>query len=398
MSMTKWRKTTLGAVVEKVDERQGRAVVPLVLSVTEKRGIIPQNQVFTTRVATSDTTKYKVLQPLDIAYNPYLLWSNAIGQWKGVDPGVTSPVYETFRVSGNNEPRFVGLLLESGILTSYFDSTAIGSIPRRRRTPVPVFLQASVWIPPLPEQRHIVEVMSAVDAHIEAVEDEWQEVKSLLDACAESLIEASDGVKAKLGDVLEIARGGSPRPIYDYFTSDQDGLNWIKIGDVPADGKFITATAQRIRKDGLSRSRAVSPGDFLLSNSMSFSRPYILKISGCIHDGWLKLSKVDEHFDAEYLYFLLRSRSVQAKFESLAAGSGVRNLNIKVVSSVEVVVPPTEQQIDTAQTLTTIGGVADLVAAELDSLRAFRSSLLTALLSQTVTIPEAYDAVLEVSA
>jgi len=58
--MTKWRKTTLGAVVEKVDERQGRAVVPLVLSVTEKRGIIPQNQVFTTRVATSDTTKYKV--------------------------------------------------------------------------------------------------------------------------------------------------------------------------------------------------------------------------------------------------------------------------------------------------------------------------------------------------
>ena len=93
----------------------------------------------------------------------------------------------------------------------------------------------------------------------------------------------------RLGSVLEIARGGSPRPIQQYLTTEPDGINWIKIGDTDKGGKYIYKTKEKIRPEGVTKSRMVHSGDFLLTNSMSFGRPYILKTDGCIHDGWLVL-------------------------------------------------------------------------------------------------------------
>ena len=105
----------------------------------------------------------------------------------------------------------------------------------------------------------------------------------------------------KLGTVCTIARGGSPRPIKEYITTDEDGINWIKIGDTDKNGKYISSTAEKIKPSGISKSRMVHAGDFLLTNSMSFGRPYILKVDGCIHDGWLVISQTNEVFYQDFL-------------------------------------------------------------------------------------------------
>lgn len=151
-------------------------------------------------------------------------------------------------------------------------------------------------------------------------------------------------VPKKLGDILHIARGGSPRPINSFITQEDNGINWIKIGDTKEGSKYIESTKQKIKQSGISKSRYVKKGDFLLSNSMSFGRPYILKIDGCIHDGWLVLSNYQETFKSDYLYYLLSSHLVQNQFEKLARGSTVRNLNIDLVSNVIVPIPPLEKQ------------------------------------------------------
>jgi len=134
-------------------------------------------------------------------------------------------------------------------------------------------------------------------------------------------------IMKKLGDILTIERGGSPRPIEKYLTNSPHGINWIKISDATASTKYIYETKEKITKEGLHKTRLVNEGDFILSNSMSFGRPYIMKTTGCIHDGWLVLkqngSKV---FDTEFLYYLLSSPYVFKQFDYLAAGSTVRNL------------------------------------------------------------------------
>ena len=99
----------------------------------------------------------------------------------------------------------------------------------------------------------------------------------------------SDWTECCINDVIKIKRGASPRPIESYLTLSSLGVNWIKIGDAPQNGKYITDTSEKITKSGANRSVIVYPDDFILSNSMSFRRPYLLNIKGCIHDGWLML-------------------------------------------------------------------------------------------------------------
>ena len=96
------------------------------------------------------------------------------------------------------------------------------------------------------------------------------------------------------------------------------------------------------------KTRLVNEGVFLLSNSMSFGRPYIMKTSGCIHDGWLVLKEKEQGLlNKDFLYHLLGSPYIFEQFDKLAAGSTVRNLNISLVSSVEIPIPslPEQQQI-----------------------------------------------------
>lgn len=83
-----------------------------------------------------------------------------------------------------------------------------------------------------------------------------------------------------LGDYAQIFRGGSPRPIQAFLTTSDQGINWIKIGDVGAGEKFIETTEEKIIPEGVSRSRMVYKGDLILSNSMSYGRPYIMNIEG----------------------------------------------------------------------------------------------------------------------
>lgn len=148
----------------------------------------------------------------------------------------------------------------------------------------------------------------------------------------------------RLGDVVSIERGGSPRPISQYVTSAEDGVNWIKIGDTSEDSIYISKTEEKIIRSGMKKSRYVQPGDFLLSNSMSFGRPYILKTDGCIHDGWLVLRDSSSAFDKLYLYALLDSEYAKRFFTKKAVGTTVRNLNKEIVGSMPVLLPPSEKQ------------------------------------------------------
>lgn len=147
-----------------------------------------------------------------------------------------------------------------------------------------------------------------------------------------------------LGEVCEIERGGSPRPIKSYLTTAPNGLNWIKIGDTSPNSKYIYSVKEKIRPEGLAKSRWVQEGDFLLSNSMSFGRPYILKTNGCIHDGWLVLKQYQSNLQCDFLYYLLSSPFVQKQFQQSAQGSTVRNLNTQRVAKIIVPIPPFPEQ------------------------------------------------------
>ena len=144
--------------------------------------------------------------------------------------------------------------------------------------------------------------------------------------------------------IAYICRGGSPRPIKNYITDKPNGINWIKIGDTKGVLKYIEKCREKIIPEGLKKSRLVKPGDFILSNSMSFGKPYIMKTTGCIHDGWLLIREVKDALNKDYLYNMLSSPYVYSRFKDSAAGGVVQNLNIDKVRQILIPIPPLEEQ------------------------------------------------------
>ena len=240
-------------------------------------------------------------------------------------------------------PRFVALLFNSVYGRKKMSALAQGAT--RYNLSKEQFLNLEIEIPSYSEQKHIASILSTVDSNINALQSLIFKYEAIKKATVNLLLNPHKSIPAvKLGEVADISRGGSPRPIQDFITSDSNGINWIKIGDVSVDAKYIERTEERIKPTGVAMSRQVKAGDFILSNSMSFGRPYILKIDGCIHDGWLAIQNYQNTFDVNYLYYLLGSDMVFTQYAENAAGSSVKNLNKDIVAKIRLPAPSLSEQ------------------------------------------------------
>lgn len=180
----------------------------------------------------------------------------------------------------------------------------------------------------------------------------------------------------RMDDFATIVRGGSPRPIDEYVTNDTNGLNWLKIGDIDKESKFVTNTQEKVIPAALTKTRVVNPGDLILSNSMSFGRPYILEIQTCIHDGWIAVSEINKSLDRDYLYYLMMTSDSQTYFSDNAAGSGVQNLNADIIKLLPVSYPPKKEQQKIADCLSSIDDLITAQTQKLNTLKTHKKGLM----------------------
>lgn len=195
-------------------------------------------------------------------------------------------------------------------------------------------------------------------------------------------IDIPDGWEVKkLGEVAEIYRGASPRPISNYLTNSDLGIPWIKIGDINPNDKYIIATKEKITQDGAKYSKIIHSGYFVLSNSMSIGRPYISKITGCIHDGWLSISNYEKNIATDYLYYALNSQYIKKSFTNHASLGTVTNLNSDIVKNTMILLPPLDEQKKIADILSlwdkAIQQTKDLIAYKETQKKGLMQNLLT---------------------
>jgi len=180
-----WRFRSLGEVLEEVDIRArnyaGGIGLP-VLSLTKNHGLILQSERFNHRVATEDVSDYKVVERESIVYNPYVLWEGAVhALWHQV-AGLVSPVYPVWRAV-EADPYFLDCLLKTAHLMEAYERVCSGVVKRRRSISKTTFQNLTALVPPISEQRVIVQALRAVqearDAHRRELDAE-RERKSAL--------------------------------------------------------------------------------------------------------------------------------------------------------------------------------------------------------------------------
>jgi len=284
------------------------------------------------------------------------------------------------------EPYF--LLTESELWSAQMKkSAAAGTMQIVNRTE---FSELKTWIPTLDEQKIIGTYFRNLDNLITLHQRKYEKLTNVKKSMLEKMFPKNGRdvpeirfkgfteawEQRKLGEVVQIERGGSPRPIDDYITDSPNGLNWVKIGDAPAQGHYITKTAEKIRPEGLSKTREVHPGDLILSNSMSFGKPYIMGIDGCIHDGWLLIRDTNSTFDLTFLCHLLGTPQMLDQYRSLAAGSTVNNLNKELVGNTAVTIPKIDEQRVLGQYLELLDNLITLYQRKLEKLQNIKKSML----------------------
>ena len=301
-------------------------------------------------------------------------------EWSGPQSLLNQRVCRLYGFSEELAPRFV-LYGINKYLKDIEDVTAFATVKHLSSKQI---LGINFPTPSIEEQNRIVAILDEAFAGIAIAkanaEKNLQSAREVFQEVLAVKLGLGDWPERRLGGLCEIARGGSPRPIKAFFTDAADGVNWIKISDASASSKYIYRTKEKIKPSGVSRSRLVHSGDFLLSNSMSFGRPYIMRTSGCIHDGWLVLSGYEGNFDQNFLFLLLGSQFMYQQFDRLAAGSTVRNLNIELASRVSVPVPPLATQKEIAKELEALDGevsnLQSLYTRKLAALDELKQSLL----------------------
>ncbi len=250
--------------------------------------------------------------------------------------------------------------------------------------------EIEIMIPSSEEQKKIGAYFKQLDNLITLHQHRYEKLKLFKEAMLDKMFPKNgekvpeirfkgftdDWEQRKFGELVVIERGGSPRPIDKFITNDKNGLNWIKIGDAPEQGNYITKTKEKIKPEGLSKTREVHLGDLILSNSMSFGKPYIMGIDGCIHDGWLLIRDINKVFNLKYLCCMLGTEQMLSQYKAMAAGSTVNNLNKELVEGTKVNYPSFEEQTRIGDYFASLDHLIILHKHKYEKLKLFKEAML----------------------
>jgi type I restriction enzyme S subunit len=188
---------------------------------------------------------------------------------------------------------------------------------------------------------------------------------------------------ARLQDIFEISRGGSPRPAGDprYFGGE---IPWITVGEITKDeSKHLTTTEGTLTEEGAARSRFINPGDLLLTNSgATLGVPKVSCIRGCINDGVAVLRLFHSVPVNDFAYVYLRSQT--AVFRNINQGMGQPNLNTPIIAGWFFPLPPLAEQRRIVAKIDQLMALCDELEARLAGARAERHRLLESILHRAL--------------
>ena len=299
------------------------------------------------------------------------------------------------------DARFLFYYFASPQMVQHIRSIAIGAAVPGINLGILKSLQ--VVIPPLPTQRKIAGILSAYDRlienntrRIEILEEmarslyrEWfvkfrfpgHEQVQMVDS---ELGLIPEGWEVKpIGDVAEVGRGSSPRPIADQKYFEGGTIPWIKIADATKSGKYLYETKQKVNEYGASFSRLLPKGSLIIAASGTLGYTQLLGVDGCIHDGWLYLINFNG-IEKEYLYYLFLEQ--QQFFYNAAYGAAIQNVNTMILREMKIILPPSQIQKYFKDIISKSDNLLDNLGRKNLNLRQTRDLLLPRLISGEIDV------------
>lgn len=386
----------LGDVFEVSNERLGdHGEEPPVFAISKYDGVVLGSEYHDRRVASEKLDTYKMLHSADWAYSTIHIDEGAIARNNHEFLGVVSPMYTILRwTSDGHDPRYFEHLLRSPEMLATYGDMAQGSINRRRSLPWKSFSLISVSVPPIDEQRRIVDLIAAVDDTIEGAETKTASLKKASSALRCTIFDELRNTyqESTAGQFFEVTLGRqkSARQLH----GDHE-IPYIRAANI-SDGSLSLTDMQSMNFDPKEQFKySLEDGDVLVVEGGSVGQTavwknaiqgpvgfdkHVLRIRGL---GGASTSSFANHW-ARWCY-------ETGRFEAQARGVTIKALGFQRAKEMAVPAAPLARQIEVANLLDSPDAATESSLEATGSLRALRTELLSALLGGAHRIPETYD-------
>lgn len=197
-----WRSLRIVEFCKKESIRAGVDDSYPVLSCTKHGGFVDSLDYFNKQVFSDDTSNYKVIKRNWIGFPSNHVEEGSIGIQNLYEAGIVSPIYEVFSVDISKcLPDYLYANLKSDMYRQIFASRTNASVDRRGSLRWGVFSEIDVLLPPVDEQKLIVDVIDTSAKEIEALELRINNLKLQKKALMQQLLTGKKRVKVDLEPV-----------------------------------------------------------------------------------------------------------------------------------------------------------------------------------------------------
>jgi len=400
-----WRIVRFKNILKEVDLRGkdiGDAEKLPVLSLTKDFGLIPQEQRFHKRVAADDTSNYKVVKRGWLVYNPYVIWEGAICVLRDIEMGLVSPVYPVWEPTADVDYHFLHYLIRTKRMLSTFFRLATGVVQRRRSLKKKDFLEILIPLPPLEEQKLIARILYSMDGAIQAVDAsiaKWERLKKgLMQELLTKGIGHKEFKETEIGripaswDVVELKE--IAEELYYGLTAkavEKDtGLRMLRTTDIKdysvnwstlpfceiTDKRHYDISRYLLRKGDIIVARAGTVGVSVLVeedfNDVIFGS-YLIKV------------KLKPEANPKFIHYFFQSRPYWQHIQR-AQGSTLKNINLPLLKSLKIPLPPLEEQKRITEILSSVDAVLGEKKRKKARLERVKKALMDLLLTGKVRV------------
>jgi type I restriction enzyme, S subunit len=226
--------------------------------------------------------------------------------------------------------------VDTGFLSNFVTQTSIAHLTKEKLKDV------SLPVPSEDEQKTIAQALSETDALIGSLEQLIAKKRHIKQGAMRELLCPKEGwVEKTLGDLANISRGASPRPIDSPIWFDENSeIGWVRISDVPKSGMFLYETSQRLSQLGVQSSRFVNRKNLIMSICATVGRPIITMIDLCIHDGFVVFENLKT--DSKFMFCVLKS--IEEDWSKNGQTGSQMNLNTNLIDSTKITIPPQKEE------------------------------------------------------
>jgi type I restriction enzyme S subunit len=161
-----WKCPHLRDIAEETSERNKNGDSLTVLSCSKHIGFVESSEYFGKQVFSSDTSNYKVIRRGEFGYPSNHVEEGSIGLLLTHDLGLVSPIYTVFRCKDVVVPEYLFAVFKTETYRHIFSKSTNASVDRRGSLRWHQFSSIRVPLPPIEEQRAIVEIIQAADGEI----------------------------------------------------------------------------------------------------------------------------------------------------------------------------------------------------------------------------------------